>query len=133
MAAAGITVPVENPAEAMARFAHSASTRLDALMEDRSTQIGFRMGMHLGPVVAGVIGGHRLFYDVWGDTVNLASRVESSGRVGRVSCTDRVHEELASTWRFQDIGLVSLKGKGEQHMWLLLGPQEERPGANQGT
>ena len=124
MAAAGITVPVNDPAEAMARFADSASRQLRLLMEEHSTQIGFRMGMHLGPVVAGVIGGHRLFYDVWGDTVNLASRVESSGRVGAVSCTDSVRQALHSRWRFTDRGLVSLKGKGDQRIWLLEGPQE---------
>ena len=125
MAAAGITVPVEDPAEAMAQFAHSASTRLSLLMDEHSTQIGFRMGMHLGPVVAGVIGGHRLFYDVWGDTVNLASRAESSGTVGGVSCTDSVRAALHTRWRFEDIGLVNMKGKGEQRMWLLEGPQED--------
>ena len=128
MAAAGITVPVKDPSDAMIRFAYSASRRLTEVMGQHSSQLNFRMGVHLGPVVAGVIGGHRRFFDVWGDTVNLASRVESSGQIGEVSCTDSMREALEDRWRFSEVGFVSMKGKGEQRIWLLKGPKEELSG-----
>jgi len=75
-------------------------------------------------VVAGVIGGHRLFFDVWGDTVNMASRMESNGVVGEISCSNEVREALADRWNFERLGLVTIKGKGEQLMWLIKGPKE---------
>lgn len=83
--------------------------------------IAFRIGLHCGPVVAGVIGSRKFIYDVWGDTVNLASRMESHGVPGRVQVTHAVRERLESSFRFEPRGLVDIKGKGPTPTWFLVG------------
>jgi len=131
MAAAGVTVPVDDPAQAMASYAFSVATQLRGLVDNSQLSVSFRMGIHIGPVVAGVIGGHRLFFDIWGDTVNMASRMESNGVVGEVSCSNAVRDALVDRWNFERLGAVAIKGKGEQVMWLLKGPKEAGENASQ--
>jgi class 3 adenylate cyclase len=89
---------------------------------DSATRLGlrFRMGMHCGPVVAGVIGTKKFIYDVWGDTVNLASRMESLGVPGRVQVTDAVRERLRGEFRLESRGLIDVKGKGPTPTWFLV-------------
>ncbi|OGO53625.1 MAG: hypothetical protein A2V85_00380 [Chloroflexi bacterium RBG_16_72_14] len=83
--------------------------------------IAFRIGLHRGPVVAGVIGTRKFIYDIWGDTVNLASRMESHGVPGRVQVTHAVRERLEGAFRFEARGLVDIKGKGPTPTWFLTG------------
>ena len=82
----------------------------------------FRVGIHCGPVVAGVIGKRKFIYDIWGDTVNVASRMESMGVPGRVQVTSAVRERLDGLFRFEPRGLVDVKGKGPTPTWFLEGP-----------
>jgi class 3 adenylate cyclase len=82
--------------------------------------IRFRIGLHCGPVVAGVIGTRRFIYDVWGDTVNLASRMESLGVPGRVQVTGAVVDRLQDTFRFEPRGVIDVKGKGPMPTWFLV-------------
>ena len=82
--------------------------------------IRFRIGIHCGPVVAGVIGSKKFIYDVWGDTVNLASRMESLGVPGRVQVTQAVMERLIGTFEFEARGLIDVKGKGPTPAYLLV-------------
>ena len=84
--------------------------------------ITFRIGIHCGPVVAGVIGKRKFIYDVWGDTVNVASRMESHGIPGRVQVTHAVRERLEGQFRFEARGLVDVKGKGPMPTWWLEPP-----------
>lgn len=88
---------------------------------DAAARLGieFRVGMHRGPVVAGVIGTKKFIYDVWGDTVNLASRMESHGVPGRVQVTAAVVERLANEFEFEPRGLIDVKGKGPMPTWFL--------------
>ncbi len=81
--------------------------------------ITFRVGVHCGPVVAGVIGTKKFIYDVWGDTVNVASRMESLGVPGRVQVSQAVMKRLEGTYAFEDRGLVDVKGKGPAHTYFL--------------
>jgi len=82
-----------------------------------------RIGLHSGPVTAGVISGKKFAYDLWGDTVNTASRMESHGVVDGIHLSEAVYERLRDRYRFQDQGVVHVKGKGPMRTWLLLGAQ----------
>jgi class 3 adenylate cyclase len=87
--------------------------------------ITFRMGLHAGPVVAGVIGTKKFIYDVWGDTVNVASRMESFGVPGRIQVTETIVERLGGNFRFEPRGLVEIKGKGPTPTWFLTGRADD--------
>ena len=82
-----------------------------------------RVGIDTGPVVAGVIGRHKFSYDVWGDTVNTASRMESQGVPGRVQVTERVADAASERFDFEPQRSIAIKGKGTMTTFLLLGPR----------
>jgi len=87
----------------------------------RRLGVQFRIGIHCGPVVAGVIGTKKFIYDVWGDTVNLASRMESHGVPGRIQVTAAVEERLRGRFGLEPRGLIDVKGKGPLPTWFLVG------------
>ena len=80
-----------------------------------------RVGMATGPVVAGVVGSRRFFYDVWGDAVNVASRMESTDSVGRIQVPDEMYECLRNEFVLRERGLIDVKGKGVMRTWYLMG------------
>jgi len=92
-------------------------TREHALEHRVSMQL--RIGINSGPVVAGVIGKSKYIYDLWGDTVNLASRMESGGLPGVIQVTRPVYERLKDVFTFESRGLIEVKGKGNVEAWLL--------------
>lgn len=92
------------------------------------TTFALRIGMHVGPTVAGVIGLKRFLYDVWGDAVNMASRMESTGVPGRIQVSDAIHQELKGKFEFEARGEVEVKGKGSMPTYFLLAAQ---PNSNQ--
>lgn len=119
MAVCGLPVPVPNHAERMVRMAIRMVhiTREHAM--EHSVSMKLRVGINSGPVVAGVIGKSKYIYDLWGDTVNLASRMESGGIPDSVQVTRPVYEKLKDQFVFEARGEIEVKGKGHVEAWVL--------------
>jgi PAS domain S-box-containing protein len=121
MAAAGLPEPAEDHAT---RAAHMALDMIDALgrFNQRSGyNLQMRIGINSGAVVAGVIGKRKFIYDLWGDAVNTASRMESHGVAGRVQVTDATRCRLGEPFLFEERGTIEAKGIGELRTWFLTG------------
>jgi class 3 adenylate cyclase len=106
------------------RMAHMALCMAEATQEygkEKGLSLQLRIGLNSGPVVAGVIGTSKFIYDLWGDTVNLASRMESTGVPGGIQVTESVYKELSGQYLFEERGLVEVKGKGKLRAWILKG------------
>jgi class 3 adenylate cyclase len=121
MVAAGLPEPRSDHAEVAAEFALAIREAVAALNRRRGYDLSLRIGMHSGPVVAGVIGQHRFAYDVWGDTVNTASRMESHGLAGEVQVSEATYDRLAGRYELEPRGTVEVKGKGAMTTYLLRG------------
>jgi class 3 adenylate cyclase len=115
MAVAGAPTPRADHAEAAARVALEMCKVSSALGE-----LTFRVGLASGPAVAGVIGKSRFSYDLWGDTVNLASRMESHGVPGKVQVDEQTSQLLQGHFRLEDRGVIDIKGKGSVHTYFLV-------------
>jgi len=105
-------VAVADMGLAMLDSVHQVSRRLDEPLQ-------IRIGMHVGPVVAGIIGTHKFIYDIWGDTVNTASRMESNGVADMVNVSGEVYRRLREDFAFEPGGVVDLKGKGPTEVYFL--------------
>ncbi len=120
MVAGGVPDPRRDHASAMADFALELLDILPRLAEGAERPVQLRIGIHCGPVVAGVIGEKKFAYDLWGDTVNIASRMESSGSANRIQVSQAARDELGEDYEFESRGTVGIKGKGEMQTWFLL-------------
>ena len=121
MAVAGAPVPVLDHAN---RAANMALDMMDAI-DDFNTQsphtLHIRIGIDSGAAVAGVIGKRKFQYDVWGDAVNTASRMESTGQPNRVQVSDATRQRLSASFVVEDRGNLEVKGRGVMHTWFLNG------------
>jgi class 3 adenylate cyclase len=125
MVAAGIPSPRGDHAEAAADLALAMRRRLAALPRAREAGLQLRIGLDSGPVVAGVIGRRRFSYDLWGDTVNTASRMESHARPGEIQVTERTYERLRAAFELDPREALEVKGKGVMRTYLLRGRRAE--------
>ncbi len=121
MVAGGLPEPRADHAEAVARMGLAMLQTVREFSEESGEAIDVRIGIHSGPVVAGVIGKRKFVYDMWGDTVNIASRMESHGVAGAVQVSDDCRRLLADKFQLTKRGTIDVKGKGMMETWLLDG------------
>jgi class 3 adenylate cyclase len=124
MVAGGLTDTSADHTARVADMALALTAAVDRIDAAVALGIRFRIGIHCGPVVAGVIGTRKFIYDIWGDAVNLASRMESLGAPGRIQVTHAVNERLAGRFLLESRGLIDVKGKGPTPTWYLVGRAE---------
>ena len=96
-----------------------AAIEIRNMLAQEYPQISLRIGIDTGSLVAGVIGKHRFIYDLWGDCVNTASRMETHGIIGEIQVTDRFYQNTSHFFNYTERGLVSIKGKGKMKLWLM--------------
>lgn len=121
MVVSGVPRPRPDHVEALACFALEMASTAAQLTDPLGDTLPLRIGMATGEVVAGVVGSRRFFYDVWGDAVNVASRMETTGAVGRIQVPETVYQCLKDHFELEERGTINVKGKGVMHTWYLVG------------
>jgi adenylate cyclase len=124
MVAAGLPLPRPDHAEAIAAMALDMQAEIQQFPTIYNTQLQIRIGINTGPVVAGVIGTKKFIYDLWGDAVNIASRMESHGIPGCIQVTELTYKLLQNRYLFKERGCLDIKGRGSMPTYLLLGSKE---------
>lgn len=125
MVAAGLPLPRRDHAEAIAEMALAMQQAVLELQHELKEDVRIRIGINTGVVVAGVIGTHKFIYDLWGDAVNVASRMESSGEPGSIQVTQATYELLKQKYVLKHRGAVKVKGKGDMETYWLLGRKRQ--------
>lgn len=122
MAVAGLPNPRSDHAIAAAHMALEMQTVIQTISQTTGYPLAMRIGLHSGPVVAGVIGIKKFTYDLWGNTVNVASRMESHGQSGQIQVSDTTHTHLQEHFELVERGRVAIKGKGDMRTFWLKAP-----------
>lgn len=123
MVAFGVPRPRADHAQACTALALDMLQSLSRIKPRNGKRMSFRLGIHSGPLIAGVIGEHKFQYDLWGDTVNLASRMESTGVVGRVQVSHQTKILIENAFLCESRGHIPIKGKGKMETWLVAAPK----------
>jgi adenylate cyclase len=121
MAVSGLTRDAPDHVGRMARMALAMRDVADDTAERFGVGLSLRIGMALGPVMAGVIGTQKFTYDVWGDPVNLAARLENAGEAGAIHVSAEMRARLAEDFDFAYRGAIDIKGVGPQETYFLIG------------
>ena len=125
MVVSGVPQPRPDHLEALACLALDMADAVMDLKDPRGREVPLRIGLAAGPVVAGVVGARKFFYDVWGDAVNVAARMETTDVEGRIQVPQDVYERLNHAFVLEERGDVEVKGKGVMHTWYLVGRRDE--------
>ena len=125
MVVAGIPHPVADHATAITHMAIDMIASIEAYSKRNNSQLTIRVGIHTGSVVAGVIGTKKFIYDLWGDTVNTASRMESHGLPGRIHVSEATYLLLADSFEFEKRAPIDVKGKGAMQTYLVIGQKPD--------
>jgi class 3 adenylate cyclase len=120
MVAGGLPDPRPDHAQAIAEMALAVQAEVTRHTDPSGRPLAVRIGIDTGPVEAGVIGTAKFSYDLWGDTVNTASRMESHGIPGCIQVTERTYQRLRDGYRFQQRGPIQVRGMGELVTWFLV-------------
>ena len=121
MVAGRLPQPRPDHAQAVAEMALAMQVEVASRVDPSGQPLQVRMGIDTGPAEAGVIGTSKFSYDLWGDTVNTASRMESHGVAGCIQVTARTNQRLRDGYRFQPRGPTQVRGMGTMVTWFLLG------------
>jgi adenylate cyclase len=121
MIASGLPVARSDHAHVIAEVALAMREIVEGIASERSLPLKLRLGIHTGPVVAGIIGLRKFAYDIWGDTVNIASRMESTAPSGGIQVSERAHARLQLLYDFESRDPMNVRGRGEMASWLLKG------------
>ena len=137
MMVGGLPTPREDHAEAIAEMALDMQEEIERYNAQHGSSVQIRIGINSGPVVAGVIGTKKFIYDLWGDTVNTASRMESHGIEGSIQLTQATRELVRDKYELQERGVIEVKGKGLMTTYFLTGRkvplgQEKAPAGAEG-
>jgi class 3 adenylate cyclase len=126
MAAAGVPVPCPDHAERVADMALDIVEHISVAHASRQHSVRVRIGLNTGPVVAGIIGLQKFSYDLWGDTVNTASRMESHSVAGKIRAAEKTFLQLRDHYIFEGPEIVDIKGKGKMRTYFLVGKRPSR-------
>jgi class 3 adenylate cyclase len=121
MVVGGLPAAKPNHAEAIAAMALDMQATISEFCTDTGKVLSIRIGINTGPVIAGIIGTKKFIYDLWGDTVNIASRMESHGIPGNIQVTEATYQRLKTQYLFEERGPIQVKGKGLMNCYLLKG------------
>jgi class 3 adenylate cyclase len=121
MLVSGLPTPRADHLESLVQMAIEMQTIMESFRHNGLCQFNLRIGINTGPVIAGIIGRKKFSYDLWGDTVNVASRMESFGVPGKIQVTQEVYDRLKDRYQFKKRGPLEVKGKGEMIVYLLKG------------
>jgi adenylate cyclase len=126
MVASGLPIEREDHAAAMAEMALEMQEALARFRAEKGENVQIRIGINTGVAIAGVIGTKKFIYDLWGDAVNVASRMESSGEAGLIQVTESTYQQIKDKYELDQRGKIKIKGKGEMMTYWLLGRKDSK-------